>query len=133
MPTQNRQRNKNGRQAQILKKERQRTVIILSVCISVVTIFVATFFFLILSPQSDGRVFTDGHQAVMLHDDGSFIAELAHETMKGTYIESTADGVVIVTFISEGKSVTSSITDDVLAIPEEWQDDHGHGTTLRLK
>jgi uncharacterized protein YpmB len=136
VPAQNssKQMGKKGRQARILKRERQKKIIILSVCALFVVISVVVFFSIVFQ-QSQERVFTDGHQAIILHDDGSFTAELAHETRIGTYVESVAndDGVVTVLFISDGISVTSSIVDNILVIPPEWQDDHGHGTELRLK
>ncbi|MCL1970581.1 MAG: hypothetical protein FWF66_03895 [Candidatus Bathyarchaeota archaeon] len=52
----------------------------------------------------------------------------AHETREGTYTESTANGVVSVTFVSEEISVTSSIAPDVLTVSKEWWGDHGYGT-----
>jgi len=108
-------------------------LITIGVCVLVVVIVAVALLVLNSTSQSQDRVFTDGHQTITLRDDETFTAELAHETIIGQYTQSTANSVVTVTFTSGGKSVTSRITNDLLTIPQEWQDDHGHGTQLKLK
>ncbi|MCL2477328.1 hypothetical protein [Candidatus Bathycorpusculum sp.] len=132
MPAQNKQINKYGR-TQALKRSKQKKVLAL-VCVSVVVIVVVVAALVVFnSPQqSADRVFTDGHQTITLYDDGTFVAALAHDMRGGTYTQNTVNGVVTVTFLSDEVSVTSSIVDDVLSIPKEWQDAHGHGTQLPL-
>ena len=71
-------------------------------------------------------------QTVTLHKNGSFSATLAHETKTGTYTEAEVDGVITVAFGSNEKSVEGSIENEILTIPDEWQDDHGHGSKLKL-
>jgi len=133
MPARNKQMAK-GRQTYALKKSKQKKLIItLGVCISVIVIIAAALLIFNSASQSQDRVFTDGHQTITLREDGTFTAELAHETKNGQYTESTANSIITVTFTSEGKSATSRITNDILTIPHEWQDDHGHGTQLKLK
>ena len=134
MPARNKQMAKKGRQTQALKKSKQKKMLItIGVCVSVVVIVAVALLVLNSTSQSQDRVFTDGHQTITLRDDETFTAELAHETIIGQYTQSTANSVVTVTFTSGGKSVTSRITNDILTIPQEWQDDHGHGTQLKLK
>ena len=115
------------------ERSKQKKVLAL-VCVSVVVIVVVVAALVVFnSPQqSADRVFTDGHQTITLYDDGTFVAALAHDMRGGTYTQNTVNGVVTVTFLSDEVSVTSSIVDDVLSIPKEWQDAHGHGTQLPL-
>ena len=124
--------NKKERQALAAKKAKRKKTITISVCIAVVAIIAALIIFNAYQ-QNNTRVFTDGHQTVTLSYNGSFTAALAHDTRKGTYTESETDGVITVTFIINGIGVDGNIADNILTIPEEWQDDHGHGTKLRLK
>lgn len=124
--------NKKERREAAVKKAKQRKTIIICVCAAVVVIAVV-FAVVTLVLQSKNRVFTDGHQKLTLKYNGTFTAELAHETRKGTFTESEADGSITVTFTSDGASVNGAISDGVLTIPEEWQDDHGHGSYLWLE
>jgi len=123
--------NKKKRQVEASKKANQKKIMI-SVCLLVVVIIAALIVFSSYQ-QSQTRVFTDGRQTVILYPNGSFAATLTHEAEKGTYTENTADGVTTVTFISEGVAADGSIVNNILTIPEEWDDGHGHGTRLRLK
>ena len=124
--------NKKERQAQAVKKAKQKKMITIGVCVSAVVVIFALLIFNAYQ-NSKNRVYTDGYQTVTLHDDGSFIATLAHEMRAGTYEESAENGVITVTFISAGGSVNGSIADDSLTLPEEWDDGHGHGSILMLK
>ena len=124
--------NKKERQAAALKKAKQKKIIVISVCTAVV-LLIGAFLIFNAVQQSKNRVYTDGHQTVTLHANGNFSATLAHETRNGTYTENEADGVITVTFVSDGKSAEGNIKNDVLTLPDEWQDDHGHGSKLKLK
>ena len=124
--------DKKERKAQALKKAKRKKMIVAGVCGLVVLVIVALIIFNAYQ-RSKIRVYTDGYQKVTLHDDGSFNAVLAHEVRTGTYVESTEDGVIMVTFISGENSVNGSITNDSLALPEEWDDGHGHGSILALE
>jgi len=123
--------NKKERQAEVSKKANQKKVMI-GVFILVVAIIVALIVFSAYQ-QSQTRTFTDGHQTVILYPNGSFAALLAHESEKGTYTENTENGVITVTFISEGIVADGRIVNNILTLPEEWDDGHGHGMNLRLK
>ena len=100
-------------------------------CVAVL-LFIAAFLIFNSVQQRRTRVYTDGHQTVTLHKNGSFSATLAHETKTGTYTEAEVDGVITVAFGSDEKSVEGSIENEILTIPDEWQDDHGHGSKLKL-
>jgi len=64
-----------------------------------------------------------------LRKSGSFTAQLAHYSFKGTYAES---GQTIV-FTVDGEDVEGSISGEILTLPLEWEDGHGHGLILTLK
>ena len=124
--------NKNERRAKALKKSRQRRIIIAVVC-ALVVVTIAVIIIINAYQQSKTRVYTDGHQTITLHHDGKFTAALAHEAESGIYTETSNDGVITVTFTTDGNSVTGTIVDDILTLPAEWDDGHGHGSTLMLK
>ena len=92
------------------------------------------------------RVFENGTASVKLFPDGTFIANLFHNSkITGTYVElvDDASGDIAVKFSYNGMSVPSdggitfgvtgfttvvgSIVDNVLTLPEDWDDGHGHG------
>ena len=77
------------------------------------------------------EVFSDGTQTVMLLPDGTFAATLAHEESEnGTFTKETAGDKTLIGFDTVEGTVFGTIEGDVLYIPEEWQDDHGHGSAL---
>ena len=127
------QMKKSERQAEAMRKAKQKKIIIISVCVSIVLIIAALLIFNAYQ-QKDNRVYSDGHQTITLRDDGSFTAALAHnEKWKGRYTEDTKNSVTTVTFVVDRTSVNGSIRNNILTIPDEWQDDHGHGSKLKLK
>ena len=90
------------------------------------------------------RVFENGNANVRLFPDGTFIANLFHNTkVTGTYSEVTQGNETAVLFsyggisyLSDGVSsfeatgattVVGGLVDNVLTIPEDWDDGHGHG------
>ena len=132
MSTQNKQMSKKEQRAKAAKKAKIRNGIIISVC-AVAVVLIATLVVCNAVRSNKERVYTDGGQTITLRDDGTFTAALAHETRQGTYTESTANTTTTITFTINGTSVSSSIKNNVLTIPIEWQDSHGHGTQLKLK
>lgn len=124
--------NKKERRDAAVKRAKRKKTIIITACAAVVVV-VAALAIVFSYLQGRNRVYTDGHQKVTLKHDGTFTAELAHETREGTYAESETGGIITVTFIVGGSSVEGLIADDVMTIPGEWQDDHGHGSLLWLK
>jgi len=96
------------------------------------------------------RVFENGNANVRLFPDGTFIANLFHNTkITGTYTEMTAgyETAVLFTYsginnISGGISsfestglvtVVGGIVEDVLTIPIDWDDGHGHGMDFAFR
>ena len=127
--------SKKARREEARKKEKQKKrkkIIIITVCASLVVVVISLFVFNALQKKGD-RVFSDGLQTVTLRANGKFTAALAHDSRAGTYTETKENGVTTISFTAEGATVTGDITDDVLTIPEEWGDSHGHGSKLKLK
>ena len=86
------------------------------------------------SSDEEDRVFALGSHTVTLNADGTFEARLFHGfSVDGEYTESTVAGVLTVTFTHDGQEVRGTIVDDVLTIPHEWEDGHGHGTQFTLR
>ncbi|MCL2507679.1 MAG: hypothetical protein FWF05_00740 [Oscillospiraceae bacterium] len=83
----------------------------------------------------EDRVYGSINTGVMLNADLTFVANLYHGVVKtGTYSESTgSDGVTTVTYTVDGYEVFGTIKNDVLTIPPEWSDSHGHGSTFALQ
>jgi len=90
------------------------------------------------------RVFENGNANIRLFPDGTFIANLFHNTkITGAYTEMSDGQEIAVLFtysginnLSHGVSafeatglvtVVGGIVDDILTIPEDWDDGHGHG------
>jgi len=122
---------------QTLKKEKQRKTIILSVLLLITVIIATIIVFNLIKKNSEtnsSRVYTGGGQSVTLKDDSTFEASLAHDVNKtGTYSESSTDSVTTVTFTSGDSVANGSITNDVLTIPQEWNDEgHNHEMNLKL-
>lgn len=94
--------------------------------------------------QGEIRVFENGNANVRLFADGTFIANLFHNTkITGTYTEMTDGREIAVLFTYGGinnmaggvgtfeatgsVTVVGGILDGVLTIPIDWDDGHGHG------
>ncbi|MDR2202975.1 MAG: hypothetical protein LBE76_01455 [Nitrososphaerota archaeon] len=127
-------RVRRGKQKHVAKKNSQSLVILVFVCIAIAVVVGAIVIFNGLSEQeSDVRVFTAGSQIVSLYDDGVFSAQLAHSVAKsGTYSESVVGDVTTVIFMCDGKTEEGSIVGNVLTLPGEWGDGHGHGSKFIL-
>ena len=125
--------NKKERQAAAQKKAKQKKIRAISLCAAIVLV-IAAIVALSAYQQMGSRVFAYGNVSVTLRKNGAFTAALTHETRRGAYTEEPAeDGVVTVTFVVDGISVQGSIADNILTIPEAWDDGHGHGTMLTLQ
>lgn len=90
------------------------------------------------------RVFERGNANIRLLPDGTFIANLWHNTkISGTYTEMTLGNETAVLFTHNGKTlsgggvntfvptgfvtVVGGIVDGILTMPEDWDDGHNHG------
>ena len=123
---------KSNRVNEAVQREKRRRNRIIAV--SVVVILMVTAFALFdWYRQSKTRVFSDGHQTITLNYNMSYAAKLAHETHEGIYSEKVDNGVTTITFNTGAESVEGFIHGDVLTLPEEWDDGHGHGNQLIRK
>ena len=68
----------------------------------------------------------DGNASIELRPSGRFSATLYHERFSGTY--TRMDGAIA--FTVDGVTVTAELDGELLFLPEEWDDDHGHGSVL---
>ena len=86
-------------------------------------------------PSEGPRVFGTSDTGVTLNADNTFTASLYHGVAKaGTYTESTGnDGVIKIVFTVDGAESIGAIYNNVLTIPPEWADAHGHGSTFALQ
>ena len=90
------------------------------------------------------RIFKRGNANIRLYPDGTFIANLWHNTkVTGTYRELTHGNETAVMFTHSGittatggvssfeetglVTVVGGIVDGILTMPEDWDDGHGHG------
>jgi len=117
------------------KKAKRKKIIIWVISITaVLAISAALILYFVNRENNSDRVYVSGDQTVTLNDDGTFKAELYHGVnISGTYTESTEGGVVIITYLHDGIVTTGTISGNTLIIPEEWEDDHGHGYNFTLK
>ena len=126
------------------KKQRRKLIITVLICVLVAG-GIAAYFVLRHDHDHDHsadnrsimtgevRTFSDGHQSVTLQNDGSFTARLAHGRKSGTYTENTQGAVTWVIFSYDGTSARGRLEGDILTIPDEWDDHHGHGSVLRRR
>ena len=120
------------RREQALKREKRKKLVKVGIIAGAVLV-VAIFITIIVLGQTGNRVFTADDQSVLLRNNGTFVAQLAHEVVKeGTFGEHWEDGVVMVTFEYDDNAATGWMDGDVLVIPDEWGDDHSHGTGFAL-
>ena len=126
-------KKKKGKQKQAVKMFNRKNLVIISICV-VIAVVIGALIIFNTGQQSGTRVFTAGSQTVTLRDDGTFSAQLAHSVAKsGTYTESVADNITTISFTYNGKTEKGSIVNNVLTLPHEWDDGHGHGTKFTLK
>ena len=125
--------SKKARRESAMKKSKQKKIITLSAGALVITAF-AILLVVSTLQQTDGRVYAAGSNRVVLYEDGSFTARLPHNVRKsGTYTERTENNVTTVSFRHGGRTVMGIITNDILSIPHEWRDNHGHATEYVLR
>jgi len=124
--------SKKARRAAAIKKaKRMKTLkVALIVAAAVVVVAIASFFIYL---QNIERVFTDGSQTVILYNDKTFSAKLAHESKKGNYTEQRDGARTVVTFAADGESADGYIEGNNLTLPAEWIDEHGHGSVLKKR
>ena len=118
------------------KKKKQKKIVIASV-LAVVLIVITVVIILNVNPKNkagnNSRYFTDGSQTVILLNDGSFSARLSHnKKIDGQYKETAEGSTAKIIFTYNGTSVSTTVTNNILTIPNEWDDHHGHNKRLQL-
>ena len=84
--------------------------------------------------QEGPRIYTNGRSTISLRADGTFRASLPHGVVRnGTYSEVSIDGIITVAFVEGGITVNGTINGNVLTIPNEWDDGHGHPRNYILR
>jgi len=125
--------SKSKSRKEAIRKAKRKKRIIYSVVITAAVLLIAAVIVFAVQQQRSARVYSDGSQSVTLNANGKFSAALSHDVKKsGKYTETTSGGVTTITFTSSGTSADGKIENDILSIPLEWADDHGHGTELAL-
>ncbi|MCL1823430.1 MAG: hypothetical protein FWG44_04435 [Oscillospiraceae bacterium] len=131
-------REEARRELALQEAKRKRTMIAVIVLVAVCVIAFAVFLFTQQSSErehlNDSRIFEYGGQTITLYSDNTFTANLSHGAFySGTYNETPLDEFSLISFKTADDEVGGSIYNDVLTIPEEWDDGHGHGTEFALK
>ena len=87
-----------------------------------------------IKQQTTARVFINENQTITLNTNGTFIARLAHDNnIDGTYSEANNGNFTIISFFYQDSTVNSRIMNNILSLPHEWEDSHGHGNEFKLR
>ena len=122
--------DKKDRRERAIKKAKLRRGIIIG-AVGIAVLAVAAFIVIAITMSVGTEAYTDGQQNLILRTDGSYTAVLFHgNSFNGTYVR-TADGLEL-TYGSGGSTMTAHalIEGDMLHLPTEWDDNHGHGKIL---
>jgi len=127
--------SKSQRRAEAIKRAKRKRVIVISiVSIAVIAIISIIIIFSSGSRENAARVYDGGGAIITLSDNGTFSPFLWHGEIKiGTFTESVLNGNTLVTFMYNGSTEDGWIYDNVLHIPDNWDDGHGHGTMFFLR
>jgi len=116
------------------KRAKRKKIITWVVSITAIVAIAVAITLYVVNQQNSKRVYVSDDQTITLNNDGTFEAVLYHGVnISGTYTESTEGSAVIITYNYDGITAIGSINGNVLNIPDEWQDDHGHGSYFTLK
>ena len=126
---------KNLRREAAAKKARQKKMLIIAIgALAIVAIAIVIIVSIVGRNGDDDRVFAVGTNSVTLRADGTFMAVLPHNVrISGTYSEHIHGGVLTVHFRHDGQTSDGTIIDNVLRIPHEWEDGHGHAVEFTLQ
>jgi len=125
---------KSKKTKEAIKRAKRKKIIMIAACITVAAVIVAAVIFFVLDYQNNHRVYASGDSTVTLSSNGNFRTKLYHgERITGTYTESDENGVTVITFTHDGKTSTGMLLGNNLTIPDEWDDDHGHGSNFTLR
>jgi len=124
---------KEARRIEAIKRGKRKKAIIIAGCALAAIAVVGVLIFAIIE-ESNARVFVSGSNQIILFEDGRFSAILPHNVTKsGTFTETTEGNLTTVLFTHGGNTVSTNITGNVLRIPVEWEDGHGHNPLYTLR
>jgi len=111
------------------KSTKNKKLIIWSV---VILALLALVFILIFTNQGKVEKYSDGYQTIELYANGSFSANLYHGVeYKGNFSKSSTGSNEIIVFTVNDATFVAPVINNVLNLPSEWRDSHGHGSTLK--
>ena len=118
--------NKKAKREEELKKAKRNKMITIIAVAAAVVILAGAIILKMMLPDGTEK-YSDGGQTVNLRSDGTFNATLYHNAQyNGTY-EKVSGGV---NFTYDGQTAFAPIQGNTMELPEEWGDDHGHGSIL---
>jgi len=120
---------KERREAAQKRDRKKRITIITTLAACVVLFIVAAVVYTVTRP--DSRVFrVAGGQSVILHENGSFSANLFHNmSISGTFNEDIDENTIVISFTYGGITTVTHIEDDILILPVPWRSNcrtHSH-------
>ena len=125
---------KNKRREAAQKKAKKKRLAMLAMCATFVVVAVVVgIVYTVTRPYV--RVFgATGGESITLHEDGTFTASLAHNTvLSGTFTEEVDGDVTAISFIQGGNTISTQIEGDVMTMPNQWRSacrTHSHATEL---
>ena len=118
------------RKEKAAKKTKQKKMLILCIC-SLMILAVAGIALYSALMNKNTEIYGYYGQTVQLLENGNFSAMLAHNVRKnGTYTKRIEDDRITVIFNVNGNIELGWIINNVLHIPTEWDDGHGHGSVF---
>jgi len=126
---------KKAKKAAAAKKAKQKKTITTAIIAVIAVGIIGISIFIAVKP-SDRRVFSNENYTVSLLNNATFKADLCGYSLEGSYVESSQgeeDGSVTIAFTANGETLEGTISSNTLTIPDEWDDNHGHGNTLWLR
>jgi len=124
---------KADRRQQAMKRDKRKKRIIAAVFIAGF-LMIVTILVIGQIQQRGTRVFASANNTVVLRGDGTFTATLPHGVVRsGTFSEVSVNDIITVAFVESGRTVNGTIYGNVLTIPDEWDDGHGHPRNYILR
>jgi hypothetical protein len=126
--------SKNAIRAKAVKQKQKKRILISVCAVLAMFVLVIVIYSCSRSKQQNTEtteIYSRFGQTVQLYPDGKFIAILAHNVRKsGTYTKTNESGRITVSFYVNNNVEIGWIINNVLHIPREWDDGHGHGNML---
>jgi len=109
-----------------VKKANRKRLFIISVCVLVLAAAAGITFF-VRNQNSGAEIYSLGGQSVQLFSNGTYTARLAHNSNAGTYTKTAEGHRTLIIFNTRGEETNGYIENNLLYLPDEWDDGHGHG------